>query len=92
MKAKRRNWLTKKEDKLNFLIKRKGNAHFTETILIWGITVGETPSEPKSLIKPLRFVAAFKKLCDNAHRARLWVTSVHVKQGGKPRTVFSLGI
>lgn len=65
MKAKRRNWLRKREEKLNFPLERKRNAYFTETVLLWGITVGKTPFEPKSLIKPIRFVATFKKLCDN---------------------------
>lgn len=65
MKAKRRNWLRKREEKLNCPVKRKGNAFFTETVLLWGITVGKTPFDPKSLIKPIGFVATFKKLCDN---------------------------
>lgn len=65
MKAKKRNWLRKREKKLNFPVKRKENAHFTETVLLLGITVGGTPFEPKSLIKPIRFVATFKKLCDH---------------------------
>lgn len=64
VKAKRRNWLKKREEKLNFPVKRKGNAYFTETVLLWGITEGENPFEPKSLVKPIRFVATLKKLCD----------------------------
>lgn len=51
MKAKRRNWLRKREDKLNFPVKRKGNGYFTETVLLSGNNSGETSLlEPKSLI------------------------------------------
>lgn len=64
-KAKRRNWLRKREEKFNFPVKRKGNGNFTETVLLSGNSSGKkSPLEQMSLIKPLRFVATFKKLFD----------------------------
>lgn len=51
MKAKRRNWLRKREEKLNFPVKRKGNAYSTETVLLSGNNSGESSLlETKSLL------------------------------------------
>lgn len=92
MKAKRRNWLRKREEKLDFPVERKGNAYFTETVLLWGITGGKTPFGPRSVIKPIGFVATFKKLCDYGRYhlpiARLWVTLCPCETGENPGECF----
>jgi len=47
MKAKRRKWLRKREDRLNFPVRRKGNVYFIETILLSG-----NKSRKNSLLEP----------------------------------------
>lgn len=65
MKANRTNWLRKREEKLNFPVKRKGNCYFTETVLLLGSNSRENSLlEPKLLNLTNRLVDTCKKLHD----------------------------